>query len=296
MTNTQRPALPWHGFLLGLLAFAFYSAGDVTVKMLSAQFDVLQIFALLQWIALPMLIVFIIYRGGVQALRSRKLPHQIGRGVLFTLQGLGAFYGFQHLPMANTYTFIFVMPIFTLIFAVLFLHEKVTRLQVMLMLVAFMGVLVVFRPGLDAINMAALIVLSSSMIGGLSSVWMRYLNQHDGFGPSLLYPIITGAILTALLAAPNWRPLTADIIPLFLLSGSITAVAHCLIVSAFFYAPASQVAPTQYSQIIWGVLYGYFFFSDVPDGFVIIGAIMIVLSGVWLARIEYQQNHAVAHG
>ncbi len=293
--NISAPAVrAWRGFLFGLLAFFCYSAGDVVVKKLSATYDVVQIFAVVQWVALPFMTAFVLWRGGMESMRSEKPQYQILRGILFLLQGLSAFYGFQHLPMAETYTFIFVMPIFTLLFAVLFLGEKVSRPQAMLILLAFTGVLVVFRPGLDALNVAALIVLAGSVIGGLSQVFMRHLAGCESFGASLIYPVVTGAVISALIAAQNWQAITPEAMQLFFLAGVIAAAAHSLILSAFYFAPASQVAPTQYSQIIWGVLYGYLFFGDRPDIFVMVGAVMIIFAGIWLARIEYRITHGAA--
>lgn len=285
----------WHGFLLGLLAFFCYSAGDVTVKILAADISALQIFVVNSIIALPLMLAFVLWRGGWASMRSGAPHKQFLRGMLFLLQAFSAFYGFQHLPMAETYSFIFVMPIFTLIFAIVFLREKVCRVQIILMLVAFAGVLVVFRPGISAFNMAALIVLVGSAVGGLSQVFMRHLAATEGFGASLIYPVLSGAIVAGILILPEWKPLTLEMWQLFLLGGSIGAVAHSLIVSAFYMAPASQVAPTQYSQIIWGILYGYIFFGDRPDLWVLTGTALIIGAGIWLARIEYLQTHKAIH-
>nr|HRJ11845.1 DMT family transporter [Alphaproteobacteria bacterium] len=235
------------------------------------------------------------WRGGRAGMQSRALHKQFLRSILFLLQAFSAFYGFQNLPMAETYSFIFVMPVFTLIFAIIFLHEKVCRLQVMLMLVAFAGVLVVFRPGLDVINSAALVVLGGSAIGGLNQVFMRHLSATEGFGASLVYPVLFAAIISAAIGFQSFQPLTMEFMTLFVIGGVIAAAAHSLIVSAFYFAPASQIAPTQYSQIIWGVLYGYFFFGDVPDIYVIGGASMIIGAGIWLAKLEYDATHGSAH-
>lgn len=285
----------WHGFLLGLLAFFCYSAGDVTVKKLSAAYAPLQIFAVMAMVALPFMLVFVWWRSGFESMKSCAVHKQFARAILFLAQSFSAFYGFQHLPMAETYSFIFVMPIFTLIFAILFLREKVCRLQIILMMVAFTGVLIVFRPGVDAISIAALVVLGGSAIGGLNQVFMRHLAATEGFGASLIYPVLFATIIAILIVGPDWRELTPEMMQLFLLGGMLGGTAHSLIVSAFYLAPASQVAPTQYSQIIWGILYGYVFFGDRPDMWVLAGTALIIGAGIWLARIEYQQTHKAVH-
>lgn len=286
----------WQGFLMGLLAFFCYSAGDVTVKKLGVHCSALQIFVGISVVALPFMLAFALWRGGFAGMKSRAPHKQFLRSLLFLAQSFSAFYGFQHLPMADTYTFIFVMPVFTLIFAMLFLRESVTRLQIILIAVAFAGVLVVFRPGLEAINSATLVVLAGSAIGGLSQVYMRHLSVTEGFGASLIYPVLFATIIASIIVMPDWQPITSEMMQLFLIGGIIGSVAHGLIVSAYYFAPASQVAPTQYSQIIWGILYGYIFFNDMPDMWVVVGAALIIGAGIWLAKIEYDSTHVGAHG
>lgn len=286
----------WQGFLLGLMAFFCYSAGDVIVKKLGAHYAALQIFAVMGTVALPFMLVFVWWRSGFADLKTNAIHKQFARSILFLTQAFSAFYGFQKLPLADTYTFIFVMPIFTLIFAILFLREKVCRQQIILMLVAFAGVLVVFRPGVDAINMAALVVLGGSAIGGLNQVFMRHLSTTENFGASLIYPVLFAVIIATVIVWPDWQPLTPEMMQLFLIGGMLGATAHALIVSAFYFAPASQIAPTQYSQLIWGVVYGYVFFNDAPDAWVMAGATLIIGAGIWLAKIEYDATHGRAHG
>lgn len=285
----------WHGFLFGLASYGIFNVMDILVKKLSVDYSVFQILAFVLFLSLPFVYIFVRWRAGPQCMQTHAPHMQVIRGALFFVYSGTAFYGLQHLPLANFYTFIFTTPLFTTMFAMIWLKERVKLLQIVLMLVSFLGVIVAFRPDPEAINTVALIVLAGTVAGALGQAIIRRQSASEGLGATIIYPEIVTACLALYFASGSFHwPDMNDWI-LFGIAGILCAAANSLLVLAFYLAPASQVTPTQYSQIIWGVLYGYFLFGDVPDLWIISGAALIIGAGIWLARIEYQSTHG-QHG
>lgn len=224
-------------------------------------------------------------------MKTRAPLVQIFRGVLFFVYTLAGWYGIQNLPLANFYTFIFTVPLFTVLFAVFWLREKVTRAQIVLLLISFAGVVVAFRPDPNNINMAALIVLGGTIIGALGQVVVRKLSAGEGLGASIIIPEVVAAILALAFGWQSFVWPDAHGWWLFFAGAILSGFANCFLILAFYKAPASQVTPTHYSQIVWGTLLGYFIFGDFPDIWIIAGAAIIIAAGVGIARIEYQQTH-----
>lgn len=292
--NSYIPVAPpraWHGFLMGLGAYATYNIMDIFIKKLSRSYSVNEILFLTAVISLPLMYVFARWRGGPDCMHTRAPRTQILRGILFFLYSAMSWYGLQHLPLADFYTFIFTTPVFTVLFAVLWLKERVTLLQIGLMLISFAGVIVAFHPNLDSINTPALVVLGGTVAGGLGQAIVRRLSGTEGLGASIIYPEAVLAILALSLGFSDFHWPDAHGWLFFAAAGFFAAIANSLLILAFYAAPASQVTPTQYSQIIWGTLYGFLFFGDVPDGWIIAGAGMIIFAGIWLARLEYRATH-----
>jgi drug/metabolite transporter (DMT)-like permease len=285
------PPRAWQGFLTGLLAYLAFNIGDVIIKKLSTQYSLQQIIGLVILLSLPLIYIFVRWHSGPKCMNTVAPRIQILRGFLFFTYSLTSYYGIQHLPLASFYTFVFVTPLFTVLLAVFWLKEKVTRQQVILLLLSFAGVLIAFHPEPRQINIAALVLLGGSALQAIGQVIVRRQSYGDGLGASIIYPEAIGVLLCAITGFRTFHWPDADGWMLFGGAAVLSAIANSLLVLAFYQAPASQVTPTQYSQILWGIALGYLFFGDLPDVWIIAGVSLIVVAGVRLAWLEYGATH-----
>jgi S-adenosylmethionine uptake transporter len=221
---------------------------------------------------------------------------QIFRGLLFFAYSMTAYYGIQHLPLASFYTFIFVTPLFTVLFAVLWLRERVTRPQIILLLLSFVGVLIAFHPAPNQINTAAVVLLGGSALQAIGNIIVRRQSYGDGLGASIIYPELVCTVLCFVTGFHHLHWPDSHGWMLFGGAAVLSAIANSFLVLAYYQAPASQVSPTQYSQILWGTALGYIFFHDLPDAWIAGGVSLIVCAGIGLARLEYRATHGVVHG
>jgi drug/metabolite transporter (DMT)-like permease len=143
------------GFGLGALAFGLFSLMDATVKWLSASYSVPQILACNALFALLPVGVMAVRRGGLAELRTRRLGMHVLRGLLGTTSGLLAFYAFSRLPLADAYAIIFATPLLITALSVPILGEAVGWRRWSAVVVGFIGVLVMLRPGVAPIGRAA---------------------------------------------------------------------------------------------------------------------------------------------
>jgi len=284
----------WHGFLLGLAAYATYNVCDVFVKILSRSYPLLEVVFLCVFLSLPIIYAFARWQGGPDCMRTRAPLTQIFRGVTFFIYTVAGWYGIQHLPLANFYTFIFTVPLFTVLLAVLWLRERVTKLQIVLLLISFLGVVVAFHPDPENINFSALVVLGGTLAGALGQAIIRRKSASEGLGASIVIPEIITAALAVAIGFQSFIWPNAQGWIYFWIAAVLSGIGNCFLVYAFYKAPASQVTPTHYSQMIWGTLLGYFVFGDLPDIWVIAGAVIIIGAGIALARLEYMQTHQSA--
>lgn len=182
-------------------------------------------------------------------------------------------------PIADVFAAFFIGPIFSYVLSVIFLRERVTRLRTALMVLGFLGVLLVVRPGIGGSSGLIFAVIAGLCYGAFltTSRWL------SGIAPPVALVFTQLAISSVLLApfALNTLPiLTAPIVGLTLLSGLFSMAGNLLLLFAYRIAPATQMAPLVYFQLIAATILGWVVFSDLPDIYTWIGLSLVIGSGI----------------
>jgi S-adenosylmethionine uptake transporter len=271
------------GVLLGFLAFAAFSISDAFVKSLHGALPPYQLGFFSAAFSLLLVPFFWTRNTSVVDLVVARRPWLWAvRGVLAALATLASIICFTHLSMAEAFALIFIMPLAVTTLAVVFLKEKVTVGGWMAVAVGFAGVLVVLRPGFQAIGIGHIAALATGLISSVLSVLLRYVGPDEKpislFGAGQLFPLV----VFALLMIPGYvapAPVQWIFIGLYAV---MAGVGNMLLMFASRLAPASRIAPTQYSQMLWGILFGYVFFGDGIDLVTIAGIALIIGAGLWL--------------
>ncbi|MGB3831395.1 MAG: DMT family transporter [Mesorhizobium sp.] len=210
-------------------------------------------------------------RPGLQALR-----------VLFATLDTALFYAaVVYLPLADVLTFYMAGPIYIAALSHVFLGEKVGWRRWLAIVVGFGGVVIALRPSTASLSLSSLFALLGSLSFAISMILGRRLR---GTSDTTLVTLQTlgSLVLGLVLALADWRaPDVLDWAALLLL-GVVSCVAHLLITRALKLAPASTLAPLQYTLLLWGVVFGVVFFGDVPDSQLLVGSAIIVLAGLFI--------------
>lgn len=274
------------GALLALAAFATFSTHDALIKDLAARYSPIQIVFCIALFSFP-LILLMLARDPVQdTLLPRNPGWMVARAVSAAVSGLLAFYAFSVLPMAQVYAILFATPLVITILSVPLLGEKVGPRRAGAVLVGLVGVLIVLRPGSVDLTLGHLASMGSAVAGALTSVIARKIGGVERVSVMLLYAMMGNFLIMAAAMPFVYLPMPGADVGRMVVVAVLAFVAMRLIIQAYRRAEAVVVAPMQYSQIIWAVVFGALFFNEYPDGMTLLGASVVILSGVYIVLRE----------
>ncbi|MBB3979794.1 S-adenosylmethionine uptake transporter [Rhizobium azooxidifex] len=271
------------GAILGFTAFAVFSGTDVLVKLLAERFAVPQVTFMVTVAALLLLLVQVGTTGTLASLLPRYPGLALARAFLLALDTILIHYAFSMLPLSEAYLLAFLTPILVAVLAFLLLGERLSPIAWSGVIVGFFGVAIALRPGMISLNLGHAAAAGSALVFALSLLLLRRTKQTepDMALVSTLLVVLAAVALGAALSTGGFEPIgMSDLLSAFA-GGLFLFGGHLLLVRAFRTGDASVVAPFQYSQIIWGCLYGALFFAAPTELHTLAGALVIILSG-WL--------------
>ncbi|MVA33929.1 DMT family transporter [Agrobacterium vitis] len=277
MTSDTTP----RGLALAFAAFAAYAISDASVKLVDGRispFESAFFGSLFGLAALP----FLLKRGDslTDVFRTSNLKLWLLRFVASGTSAIGAVTAFTHLSMAEAFCLIFLLPCFVTIMSVAFLKEQVGIRRWSAVILGFIGVLVVLRPGFRELSIGHLGAVIGGLGGAISIVVYRAIGPREKstslYGAGAFGTIIISGI--AMLPAFSW-PQGTDWL-LLLSYGLFAALATVLMMLATRFAPAAVLGPAQYSQMLWAILFGYLIFGDHVDMPMLVGITLIIGSGL----------------
>jgi drug/metabolite transporter (DMT)-like permease len=232
-------------------------------------------------------------RFGVALVRTGALKWQIVRSSIHLASMLFFFTGVKYLPLAKAASISFTAPFFVALLAWPLLGERITPARTLAVIVAFLGVLVVIRPGSEVFQWASLLMLGSAICYALYQILTRFVVRHDSAETSVVYSALVGTVVMSLAVPFAWTPIGSltDAALLFSL-GIIGGFGHYFVARAMTYAQANVVAPFGYWQLVGAVIVGYLISGYLPDLLTWVGAAIIVCAGVYIAWCEARERSA----
>lgn len=270
-----------------LVGAAILTLNDGLIKLLAGTYptgELLFIRGLFVW---PWILLFVMRRGGLAILRVHNIKGQALRGCCVIAGAFLFITGLRHLALADAVAIAFTGPLFITAMAPLVLGENVGWRRWLAVLVGFAGVLFMLRPGSEALQWAIVFPLGAAICGGLRDLITRRIAGTETT-VAVLAVTTTVVLLAGLATAPfvDWVQLRPADIATFAASGALIAVAHTLLIEAFRRGEATLVAPFKYSALLWATLIGYLMFDELPDTWTLVGAVVIVLAGLYVLHRE----------
>ncbi len=273
---------------------ALLTINDGTVKWLSAGYPIGEIMTLRGlFVFLP--IALIAWRmGGLRALEIRNLGAQGARAGLTMLSTVFYLTALAAMPIADTIAITFAGPLFLTMLAAPLLGERVGWRRWTAVVFGFIGVIVMVRPGSDALRAVALLPVGAALMGAVRDIITRRITRDRAAAESSVAILCFTTLvvtLAGLLTLPfGWRWPSPGDLGLLALSGFLLGAAHYLLIEAFRHAEAGLIAPFKYTSIVWAVIFGFVVWGDIPDRWIIIGASLVIGSGLYIFHRE-----AVSH-
>ena len=296
------------GIVFLIAGIAVFGVQDLILKLLSGTYPLHQAMVLRSLTAAPLLLILVMLNGGLATLVTNGLRRMIGRGFIMFMAYTSYYLALAALPLATTVALYFAAPLFITLLSVLILNEKVGLLRWLAVCAGFLGVIIMVRPGSDLFDWAAPLAVISGLTYGVSMVSARRMGTHEtaaalafwGNAVFLLCALILSAIFgfgdyagtghkSIAFMTRGWVMPSAFDVGLMMACGVIAAAGLTLLTQAYRISQSSVVAPFEYTALIWGVLYGWVFWSDWPDSTGWLGIAIIVGAGlfvIWRERLE----------
>lgn len=231
--------------------------------------------------ALPLL-----FRHGPSLLKTSKLPLYFVRCLIGIVSMLAGFWAIVHLPLAQAISLSYSTPLFVTIGAVLVLNEVVRARRWTAVLIGFLGVLVIVRPGAESFTFGSVIALLAAAMSASVAISIKFLSRTEKPDAIVLYTTLLWVPMSLLPALLHWVWPSGIVWLWIVLSGMFGTLGHMLWTRALKLADASLLTPISFIQVAVVAVYGYFLFGEVIDRWTLLGVAIIFASNMYIARRE----------
>jgi drug/metabolite transporter (DMT)-like permease len=262
------------------------TVSDALTKWLVSRYGPFQIVFVRNLTALPFVIAMVVWADGWRGLKSARPSVHFSRGLL-TLGAAAAFItSLQTLPLAEAMALVAAAPLFIAALSAMVLGESVGRAQWATIAVGFVGVLIVTRPGAATFQPASLLALAATALYALLMVSAKWIDRRDGVRTFMFHLTLVAVLFSSFAVVTPWpQPQLTDA-PLFLTMALAGTLGVTLLTQAFRLAPAAVVAPFDYTALVWAGVLGWLVWGETPDAATLIGAAIIIASGLYLVLTE----------
>ena len=274
--SDNRPLL---GPAFAALGFAVFSTHDALIKTL-ADYSVFQVvFFTVLFSFVPFTLVLMLDKRE-RSLRPRTPWLVAARCVSILGSTVFGFYAFSVLPMAEVYSLIFSAPIMITLLAIPVLGEKVKLFRWIAIILGMSGVVVVLQPGGTELTIGHLSGFLAALCISITAVVTRKIGSREHSFTLIVYPLMVNFIVTGIALIWVYKPFTGQALSTVGGIGLLSVIGQSLLVQAYRVSEAQFVAPVQYSQMLWAIVFGNLFFNETLTQNVILGSTIIILSGL----------------
>ncbi len=296
----------------GLFIFSFQ---DIIIKLLSSSFPVHELVFIRGLIAAPLIFIYVHYDSGFQTLLVKRPGFHLIRSLAMFISYITFYLALAVIPLTTAVALFFTAPLIITALSIPMLGEQVGWRRWLGVLMGFLGVLVIIRPGAGSLDLAALLPIAAAACYGFAQLLGRRLGAIDSASVMSFYTGITFIYCGGLMAyffgdgsyadgsgGPMdflfraWAAPTLLEMAMICTTGVIAAMGFVLLTQAYRVGEANKVAPFEYSVMIWATLLSFLFFGTVPDVYTLLGAVLIATSGIYVLYRERTNDDSELKG
>lgn len=291
MQTTDEARLRRRAIALVAVSTLCFAALDAVAKWLVRTLPVAEVVWLRFATHVLLMLAVLLPRRGIALLHMKSVKLNVLRGaMLASMTGLN-FWALQYLQLAETGAIQFSVPILIALLSAWWLKERLDARRWAAVVAGFVGVLLVIRPGSHAFQPAILISVVQAFIYAAFNLLTRRMAATESPETMQLVSAMAALVVLAPVALPQWQtPSGAWTFVLVLSTGVFGGVGHLAVAQAHKWASAAVLGPFLYQQILYMTLWGWLVFGQVPDAFVVAGAAVVVLSGLYLLWLELRRR------
>ena len=288
MVSSSQNHQPLKGIFLFITAIFLISIVDTICKFFTKDLHAIQIvWGYLIGINVTLWIFFFIRGEKLSKLaKSNRLVLQLIRPAFLICSISSLFLGLTYLPIAEATAIGFVAPLFITALSVPILREKVGIHRWSAVVIGFLGVIIIVRPGTEFWHIASIMPLLGAFFFALFQIMTRLLSATENTYTTLFYTGLGGLGWSSLMVPFVWSPMLRIHFFVFFSIGIMGAIAHLCMISAFDRAEASFLAPYNYTKLLWVAVLGYIIFGDIASLEMWLGAFIIVSAGFYVFSRE----------
>lgn len=269
------------GVMLMLLGDLLFAVNDAVGKWLVASFALGQVLVMRSLGSFIVLVPMIARQGATALFDVRQPGLLFGRAIMATADVALFYAAVAYLPLADVITFYMAAPIYVAALSHFLLGERIGWRRWAAVGVGFAGVIIALRPSTAMLSLPSLFAVAGSVGFALTIILSRYLRATSDTALVSSQTVVVMAT-GVLLSIGEWRAAGFDIWIAMLFLGIVGTCAHLLLTRALKLAPASLLAPLQYTLLLWAIVFGFAFFDDIPDTQLLVGATIIIVAGLFI--------------
>ena len=267
---------------IGTVLFGFMA---VCIRLASEQLHAFEIAFFRNFFGL-VFILPILFKHGPAILRTDKLGFYTGRCAIGMVSMLAGFWAIVHLPLAQAIALSYSSPLFVTIAAVIVLGEVVRARRWTAVIVGFLGVLVIVRPGSDDFTAGSLVAVLAAVASASAAISIKFLSRTEHPDAIVLYTTMIWVPMSLVPALMVWETPVGITWLWIVLAGFLGTTAHMFWTRAMKLGEASMLTPISFLQVLVVAVLGYFLFDEVLDRWTVLGAAIIFASNIYIARRE----------
>ena len=284
------------------LALSFLLFGEfcgLTLDLLAKH--LLETYPLSQFIFIRSVFALIIFSfiapwyGGFESIKTKQWQWHLLRAVLSIIAMYGFFYGITKMPLVNTLTLVFIAPLIVTALSPTLLKEKVGWRRWIAVILGFIGVLIILRPGNGTFSLASLSVVASAFAYALLAITARKLASTESTIAMSVYVLVGPLIASLFFLSNNYNPPTKSAWIIFFLAGVASVGVWLGYISAYKKSSPLVLAPFEYVALIGAAIAGYLIWDEIPDRYVVLGAFIIICSGIFVAYREMDKTSSTRY-
>lgn len=282
---------PLRGIVLMLCAVGFFGVMDTLLKLLTSRYPPMQVSALRGAASLVLIVGTLLVMNRLRDLRAERPGMHVLRGLLMVAVMGGFLYAVRELSLADAYAIFLTAPLLVTAFAALFLREHVGWHRWTAIAVGMAGALYMLKPSTSSfVTWGAVGALISAVAYALSAVLVRVLTKSETTSAVAVWSMSIMTAVSAAIAWKSWVAVSPSDWWIIAVIGVTGAIAQLLLIEAFRSAPASVIAPFEYTALLWGIAFDWLVWQVLPHSRVLIGGSIVVASGlyvIWRERLAH---------
>lgn len=283
--KSDRPLL---GIGLTLAAMFAFAVMDGLGKVISASVAIPQILLIRFAVFAAVVVTLLRWQGqSVRAIATSARPGlQFVRALVLIVEAATFMIAFRMMALADVHAIAAASPLIVVVLSMLVLGDRVGPRRIAAVLVGFVGVLMIVRPGFEKLELPVLVSLFAACLWGTYQIFVRLCGRFDRSETTTLWTALVGLGASSVIGPAVWTWPTALEWAGLIAIAVLGALAHVMMIKAISVAEPTILQPYSYTMFVWAIVVGYLLFGDLPDRWTLSGAAVIIASGLYVWHRE----------